>query len=119
MAGAWTNVNDLVQSGGTVERQPPAQVRKESARYVIDSQHTRPLFDALGICRLQLMELGFEVENYAELFTFITGKKAVLGGYAGCFRTYLEPDAEHLGPGNRRVSDAIGIIRPNGFPPNR
>jgi aldehyde:ferredoxin oxidoreductase len=75
MAGAWTNVNDLVQGGGTVERQPPAQVRKESAGYVIDSQHTRPLFDALGVCRLQLMELGFEVENYAELFYFITGKK--------------------------------------------
>jgi aldehyde:ferredoxin oxidoreductase len=75
MAGAWTNVNDLVQGGGTVERQPPAQVRKESAGYVIESQHTRPLFDALGVCRLQLMELGFEVENYAELFYFITGKK--------------------------------------------
>jgi aldehyde:ferredoxin oxidoreductase len=75
MAGAWTNVNELVQGGGTVERQPPAQVRAESARYVIDSQHTRPLFDALGICRLQLMELGFEVEHYADLFYHITGKK--------------------------------------------
>jgi aldehyde:ferredoxin oxidoreductase len=75
MAGAWTNVNDLVQSGGKVERQPPAQVRKESADYVIESQHTRPLFDVLGTCRLQLMELGFEVENYAELFYFITGRK--------------------------------------------
>ena len=75
MAGAWTNVNDLVQAGGTVERQPPAQVRAESAGYVIDSQHTRPLFDVLGICRLQLMELGFEVENYEELMFYITGKK--------------------------------------------
>ena len=75
MAGAWTNVNELVQSGGTVERQPPAQVTADSARYVIDSQHTRPLFDALGVCRLQLMELGFEVENYAELIYLITGKK--------------------------------------------
>ena len=61
--------------GGTVERQPPAQVRAESAGYVIDSQHTRPLFDVLGICRLQLMELGFEVENYEELMFYITGKK--------------------------------------------
>jgi hypothetical protein len=56
MAGAWTNVNDLVQSGGTVERQLPAQVRKKSAGYVIESQYPRPLFDALGICRLQLVE---------------------------------------------------------------
>ncbi len=75
ITGAWTSVNDLVQSGGTVERQPPAQVRKECAGYVIESQHTRPLFDVLGICRLQMMELGFEVENYAELFYYITGKK--------------------------------------------
>jgi aldehyde:ferredoxin oxidoreductase len=75
MAGAWTNVHDLVSGGGTVERQPPARIRPESVRYVIDSQHTRPLFDALGICRLQLMELGFEVENYEALFYFITGRK--------------------------------------------
>ena len=75
MAGAWTNVHDLVSGGGTVERQPRAEIRAESARYVIDSQHTRPLFDALGVCRLQLMELGFEVENYEELFYHITGKK--------------------------------------------
>jgi aldehyde:ferredoxin oxidoreductase len=75
MAGAWTNVNELVQSGGTVKRQPPARITADSARYVIDSQHTRPLFDALGVCRLQLMELGFEVENYAELFYVITGNK--------------------------------------------
>ncbi len=75
MAGAWTNVNDLVNSGGTVERQPPAQLKADSAGYVIDSQHTRPLFDVLGVCRLQLMELGFEVENYEALFYHITGKK--------------------------------------------
>ena len=75
VAGAWTNVNELVQSGGTVKRQPPARITADSARYVIDSQHTRPLFDALGVCRLQLMELGFEVENYAELFYVITGNK--------------------------------------------
>jgi aldehyde:ferredoxin oxidoreductase len=42
---------------------------------VIESQHTRPLFDALGICRLQYMELGFEEENYEKLFHLITGKK--------------------------------------------
>jgi aldehyde:ferredoxin oxidoreductase len=53
----------------------PGPGQEGSAGYVIDSQHTRPLFDALGVCRLQLMELGFEVENYAELFYFITGKK--------------------------------------------
>jgi aldehyde:ferredoxin oxidoreductase len=41
---------------------------------VIASQHTRSLFDALGNCRLQMMELGFEEEHYAELYSLITGR---------------------------------------------
>jgi aldehyde:ferredoxin oxidoreductase len=42
---------------------------------VIESQHLRPLFDLLGICRLQFMELGFEVENYERLYEVVTGKR--------------------------------------------
>jgi aldehyde:ferredoxin oxidoreductase len=75
VAGAWTSVTDLISSGGDSEKMPKAEVRPECAQYVIESQHTRPLFDALGICRLQYMELGFEAENYEELFFQITGKK--------------------------------------------
>jgi aldehyde:ferredoxin oxidoreductase len=68
-------------------------------RFVIDSQHTRPLFDVLGICRLQLMELGFEVENYEELFSFhITGKKAHVERDAGRVRADMESDTIHLRP---------------------
>ncbi|MEJ2729035.1 MAG: aldehyde ferredoxin oxidoreductase family protein [Deltaproteobacteria bacterium] len=51
VAGAWTSVTDLISSGGDSEKMPKAKVRPECAQYVIDSQHTRPLFDALGIPR--------------------------------------------------------------------
>ncbi|MGD8443956.1 MAG: aldehyde ferredoxin oxidoreductase family protein, partial [Desulfobacterales bacterium] len=73
VAGAWTNVHDLIASGGGDEAQPKAIVSDRSAEYVIASQHTRSLFDALGNCRLQMMELGFEEEHYAELYSLITG----------------------------------------------
>lgn len=44
---------------------------------VINSQHTRPAFDILGICRLQYMELGLETKYYEELYRAITGKDLV------------------------------------------
>jgi aldehyde:ferredoxin oxidoreductase len=74
VAGAWTSVHDLIASGTETETQPKAVVSDRSAEYVIASQHTRSLFDALGNCRLQMMELGFEEEHYAELYSLITGR---------------------------------------------
>jgi aldehyde:ferredoxin oxidoreductase len=73
VAGTWTSVHDLIASGGESKRQPKAAVKEDCARFVIDSQHTRPMFDVLGCCRLQMMELGFEEENYADLYSIITG----------------------------------------------
>ncbi len=80
VVGAATNVHDLITAGGdgdgNCNKRPKAQVSgKNSAGFVIESQHIRPAFDLLGCCRLQMMELGFEVENYAELYSVITGKK--------------------------------------------
>jgi aldehyde:ferredoxin oxidoreductase len=75
LAGAWTSVHDLIAGGGQVEAQPRAVVSDRSAEYVIASQHKRSLFDALGNCRLQMMELGFEEKHYAELYSVITGRK--------------------------------------------
>jgi len=43
------------------------------AERVIELQHIRPLFDTLGICRLPWVEIGFELEHYAEIFPLITG----------------------------------------------
>ena len=76
VVGAATNVHDLITAGAGGDKRPKAIVSgKDSAGFVIDSQHTRPAFDLLGCCRLQMMELGFEVENYAELYSVITGKE--------------------------------------------
>ncbi len=73
VAGAWTNVHDLIASETAIEAQPKAIVSDRSAEYVIESQNKRSLFDVLGNCRLQMMELGFEAEEYAELYSLITG----------------------------------------------
>ncbi|MCL6581491.1 MAG: aldehyde ferredoxin oxidoreductase family protein [Firmicutes bacterium] len=42
---------------------------------VIELQHVRPLFDALGLCRLQWVEIGFELSHYADMFPLVTGWK--------------------------------------------
>lgn len=74
VAGAWTSVHDLIASETEIEAQPKAVVSDRSAEYVIASQHKRSIFDALGNCRLQMMELGFEEEHYAQLYSLITGR---------------------------------------------
>jgi aldehyde:ferredoxin oxidoreductase len=75
IAGSFTSVHDLIVAGGDNKKQPKGLVTEKCAEYVIESQHERPIFDALGTCRLQLMELGFEGEHYSELYYYITGKK--------------------------------------------
>jgi len=76
VVGAGTNVHDLITVGADSDTRPKAVIHSDdSAGYVIESQHLRPAFDLLGCCRLQMMELGFEVEHYSELFGFITGRK--------------------------------------------
>jgi len=42
---------------------------------VIELQHTRPLFDVLGVCRLQWVEIGFDLHYYEEIFPLVTGWK--------------------------------------------
>ncbi|MBT9164936.1 MAG: hypothetical protein DDT23_00947 [candidate division WS2 bacterium] len=45
------------------------------AKMVIELQHIRPLFDALGACRLQWVEIGLTLEHYSPLFEAITGRQ--------------------------------------------
>ncbi len=73
VVGSAANVHDLITGGGEVKELPKAVVGGQS-KNVIASQHLRPAFDLLGICRLQFMELGFEVEHYEELFQLCTGR---------------------------------------------
>lgn len=74
LAGTAANVHDLISSKGEAKELPKSEIKGKAAN-VITSQHLRPLFDLLGVCRLQYMELGFEVEHYETLFTAVTGKK--------------------------------------------
>lgn len=44
------------------------------AKRVTELQHIRPLFDMLCLCRLQWVELGFELDWYPKIFKAVTGK---------------------------------------------
>lgn len=48
-------------------------VLEGKAEKTIELQHARPLFDALGACRLPWVEIGFELENYEEIWPLVTG----------------------------------------------
>ncbi len=68
------SIHDLIASGGSEGSMPKSEVGGNS-EYVIESQHTRPAFDLLGVCRLQFMEIGLEPDYYEDLYYAITGRK--------------------------------------------
>ncbi len=49
------------------------KVTEDKAAKVIELQHIRPLFDILGACRLQWVELSIDVTSYAPMVAAITG----------------------------------------------
>lgn len=51
------------------------QKSEGKAAKVIFLQHVRPMFDMLGTCRLQWVELGFELANYPKILEAVTGFK--------------------------------------------
>jgi aldehyde:ferredoxin oxidoreductase len=68
------DVSELIKAGGgggKLELSSP----EGKVDHVISMQHSRPLYDALGICRLQTMEIGFETVHYEEVYGLITGRK--------------------------------------------
>ncbi len=112
VVGSAANVHDLIAGGGEVKELPKAVVGGQS-KQVIASQHLRPAFDLLGICRLQFMELGFEVEHYEELFQLCTGRSLKWGDV-------LET-SERVWNLTRAVSvrEVPGFGRANDYPPAR
>ena len=48
-------------------------VLERKAEKVIEMQHIRPLFDLMGCCRLQFVELGLEPEHYVDILNAVTG----------------------------------------------
>ena len=53
---------------------------KDKAEWVIYLQHIRPLFDCLGTCRLQWVELALDPEYYARFYSAATGVPMTLAG---------------------------------------
>ncbi len=49
------------------------KVTEDKAAKVIELQHIRPLFDCLGCCRLQWVELGLDLGYYATVLKAVTG----------------------------------------------
>ena len=49
------------------------KVTEDKAAKVIELQHIRPLFDCLGCCRLQWVELGLDLGYYAAVLKAVTG----------------------------------------------
>jgi len=53
---------------------------KDKVEWVIYLQHIRPLFDCLGTCRLQWVELALDPEYYARFYSAATGVPVTLAG---------------------------------------
>jgi aldehyde:ferredoxin oxidoreductase len=62
---SWAITHDVAKGRDSLEGK---------AAKTIELQHVRPTFDALGLCRLQWVEIGFELENYADMFPLVTGE---------------------------------------------
>lgn len=63
---SWAITYDIQVGRDTVE--------PDKAAKVIELQHVRPLFDALGACRLQWVELGLDLNLYPPALAALTGK---------------------------------------------
>jgi aldehyde:ferredoxin oxidoreductase len=66
---SWAIMKDL-QAG--------RDVLEGKSAHVADLQHKRSMFDILGLCRLQWLELALDLNDYAALLTAATGEKATL-----------------------------------------
>ncbi len=51
------------------------QLIEGKAEKVIELQHIRPLFDCLGACRLQWVELSMSLEHYPKILSALFGKE--------------------------------------------
>ena len=61
---SWAVTHDIATGRDTAEGK---------AEKVIELQHTRPLFDTLGVCRLPWIEMQVPVSDYAEAYRKATG----------------------------------------------
>jgi aldehyde:ferredoxin oxidoreductase len=62
---SWGITYDVQVGGSTISA--------DKAAKVIELQHKRPLFDALGACRFPWVEIGFDLDQYAPILKAATG----------------------------------------------
>ena len=66
---AWAITHDIAVGRDKIEGKAPK---------VIELQHQRPIFDMLGCCRLQWVELETPLDYYSQVLTAATGIKFTL-----------------------------------------
>jgi aldehyde:ferredoxin oxidoreductase len=54
---------------------------EEKATHLIATQHSRGIFECLGVCRFPLVNLGFDREWYPKYFNLATGTKYAWGDF--------------------------------------
>ncbi len=64
---SWAITFDVAKGRSKMEGKPEK---------VVELQHVRPLFDCLGVCRLQWVEIGFDLDWYEKVFPLVTGRQA-------------------------------------------
>ncbi len=69
------DVSELIEAGTGTGGKLEISTPDGKVDNVISMQHSRPLYDVLGICCLQSMEIGFETYHYEEVFELITGRR--------------------------------------------
>lgn len=72
---AWAITHDIAAGRDLLEGK---------AEKVIELQHIRPLFDCLGACRLQWVEMGLDLKYYADIYPAITGVDATWDDLIEC-----------------------------------
>lgn len=100
---AWVISKDLEMRG--------KWTAEDRAKFVIYHQHIRPLFDCLGVCRLEWIELSVDENIYADFYTTATGIKTTL-------KELLER-SEAIYNLTRGINVIRGISRADDYPPER
>lgn len=63
---SWAITFDVAKGRDTLEGK---------AKRAVELQRIRPAFDLIGCCRLQWVEIGFELENYEAMFEAVFGER--------------------------------------------
>ncbi|MGQ9719999.1 MAG: aldehyde ferredoxin oxidoreductase family protein [Candidatus Jordarchaeum sp.] len=84
---------------------------EDRAKLVIYHQHIRPLFDCLGVCRLEWIELSMDENIYADFYSAVTGIKTAL--------KELLKRSEAIYNLTRAINVVRGITRMDDYPPER